>query len=217
MRRPVVSCLLVVVGLATVPTVDAQETPALYAHVGAGVGVGLLNSSEITDVAAADYGIGLGGSYSLLGRVGFRQVVQAEFRWGTESHPFRLVGLVSGGTQPFGILDELEMDYDFTEWTGKLNPFFSNPRRFSPFVVVGRSKADFLNSDGEGFEGTGTIVGVEFIGITRALSITLGFKRHAMTFTAVTPEIYGATLDPTAEFSGANWILDATFAFGVGM
>jgi len=217
LARVVVCFGLALHGAVEAPGIHAQDTPQFYAHVGAGVGASLLNSGDITDIIT-DYGIGIAGSYSILGRVGLKNIVQAEYRRGTEGgHEFLLSGLVSGGSQPFGIVDELEMDYDFSQWTGKLNPFFQTERRFNVFLVGGQSKADFVNPDGEGFEGTGTIVGVELMAINRQVSGSVALLRHGMTFTSISPELYGRTLDSADELGGSNWIAEFTFAFGLGM
>ena len=44
----------------------------------------------------------------------------------------------------------------------------------------------------------------------------MGVKRHGMTFEPISTEIYGVSLDSAAEYDGSNWIIDATFAIGLG-
>lgn len=191
---------------------SGQEVPAFYVHVGGAV-AGEILSSEVISALVPDYDVKYTISYALLARAGLGQVVQGEYRQGKGDHDLRLTGFFRG---TIGVVDERRMDYEFSEWTVKFNPAFSEKRQFPAYLVAGQSEVDYLNEQGEGFRGSGTVLGIEFVGVTRNLSVTFGVKRHGLSFDPVSLDFFGAPVQQDVSIGAANWVIDFTIAAGMG-
>lgn len=186
----------------------------IYVHVGGGTGGAIMSSDEITDLFGDGFGIGLGFHFSYSVATGFRNAAQFEVRRGDSAHTLRRNGLA--GQQSI----EIPMDYDFTEYVGKLNLLLlskGNWRRGETalFLLAGTSEIRYLDEEKDGFRGNARVLGFEFATFARsgAAGVTLGLRRYDIEFDRIT--LFGQTVPFHVDAS--NWVLHTAITFGLAL
>jgi hypothetical protein len=181
-----------------------------FLHVGGVAGLGLLTSSDITGLLSDEFGISISEELSLMARAGFKNFLQIEYRRTDGAHNFLNNQLVNG---QFQTIAKIPMDYDVNEFIAKLNPFgFSSNSPTGWFITVGRSEIDWLDTEGDGFSGSGLILGLEFGILQRWTSTQIGLVHHSIDFDEAT--LLGMTF--TSDISAGNWILYVSVGIGPG-
>ncbi|MGH7466599.1 MAG: hypothetical protein ACRENP_01300 [Longimicrobiales bacterium] len=237
MRTSSWSALLPLVGLACalVPlSIPAQLPPApvirnpapdFYAHVVAG-GSGSWFSSQFLDntLDQIDVSISNPDGFLALGlRLGFRNLVQVEFRRADGSHSLFNADITFEGGTFESTRTELSMDFNVDEQLLKINPLFfqktpgAQERWRSFYLVLGKADVSYLDSDGDAFQfdGNGTVFGIEYGVVGRFASAALSVRRIGIDFGRARFPTRGGTV-PT-NFAGSLYVAEMSIAAGFGV
>jgi len=189
--------LTLFIGLISTKRVLAQEnkddsdgllnTPLhyFYVHASGGVGVCVLSSADIEKTLPEDFFItkmGFPLYYNF--RAGFLNIIQLEYRKQTTSdHSIGKLGFTGNGSSGIGRVAETEMDYQSKEQLIKLNPLFWLPSgNRAIFLIFGTSKVSYIDDLNEGWNGSGSIYGIEWAVVSPYISLSIGATYHDISF-----------------------------------
>jgi hypothetical protein len=218
-----VFCLLALGASAQDSTAQVQKAKgraveSFYVHGALGMGVDVYSSKDIEDMVVADFNIGSVGfpfQYGIRG--GFRNIAQIEYcKYSTSGHSIGMGGFVDGEAVS---LVNVEMELKATDILFKINPFFwswAKPTNGIPakclFLIVGNGDATYLDKVEDGFEGSGTIYGLEWAGISKYVSFSVGATYQNIKF--------GSTTLSDIDFHEANakrFLMYMRLGLGFGM
>ncbi len=169
-------------------TSDSNQLPSVYIQVGADVGVGLLLSPEIKGLLNDDFGLGLGFHKAAVAVIGYQHYAQVEFRYGDSGHTMNNNQFVKGDLQT---VEQIPMDYDYTEFVAKVNPLFGKKRSSTIFLLAGIGHVEYFDTEGDGFTGSSLVFGIEVVQslVTSksklVKSLVFGYRRQQITFETI--------------------------------
>jgi hypothetical protein len=186
-----------IIGIVSAQRVRAQEKQDesgglldtqlnyFYVHGSAGVGMCVLSSSDIEKSLPEDFSVtNLGFPLYYNFRAGFLNIIQLEYRKLTTSdHSIGKLGFTGNGSTGIGRVAETEMDYKSKEQLIKFNPLFwlqSGNRAI--FLIFGTSKVSYLDGLNEGWNGSGSIYGIEWAVVSPYISLSIGATYHDIHF-----------------------------------
>ncbi|MGH1364710.1 MAG: hypothetical protein ACRBF0_14200 [Calditrichia bacterium] len=180
------------------------KPPFVYVHALGGMGFSHLRSSDVEDIFDNQLDILSSLVFQWGGRAGFSNIAQIQYMKAKGTHKLDSKRV------------EVDLDYRTEEYLIKINPrvwqWFKSGNETTLFLVAGIGDVNWLDEVEDGFKGDTETFGVEMTTFMSNYSITFGFKRKTVTFTAIT--LTGVALDFDAE--GSQWVLDMTFGFGFG-
>jgi len=185
-----------------------------YVHAMGGLGLDWYSSDDIQDELAEGFKIrslGLPLQYGIRG--GFRNIGQVQYaRTSTKAHKIEYSG---PGSSSIG---EIPMKFKSTELVFKLNPLFwtwMNPDRSKPytciFLVYGTSTLTYRDDVDDGWEGDGTLFGVEYAFIAKPFTGEFGVVRQNIEYD--TTRLFGIEIPYPFDASHLNFY----FRIGVGI
>jgi hypothetical protein len=152
-----------------------------YGHLGLGGDMCILRSSDISELLNPfDPSVGFG--YSYFARVGFRNVVQLEYRGGRDKND--LLHREMGWDFEYHTF-EISMSSRYTEFVIKLNPVFYayESKTLAIFFIWGKGDTEYVDDNGDGFwDGNETIYGFEVSRLLRNASVGASLEIHDVTF-----------------------------------
>jgi hypothetical protein len=193
----VLCCLALVVNAqaqdstAQVQKTKDMEVKSFYVHGALGWALDVYSSSEINDIFLDQLEINTVGFPFQYGfRGGYRNIAQIEFcKYSTSAHNIGTGGLTIEG--PVSV--SVPMKLKATDVLFKINPFvwsWANRSDGRPdkclFLILGSGSAEYRDDIGDGFEGSGMIYGLEWAGISKYLSLSLGATYQSITFDRTT-------------------------------
>ncbi len=200
--------------LALKPEVESFQPIQVYAHLFGGMGMSFLTAEDVESIIGDDFGIGIGlptWSYGIRG--GFRNILQVEYNFGIASHDFNNNSIIEDIPN-----EVIEMDYETTDIQFKFNPFFwkapgvKNGKTKAIFLIYGFGDVEWRDTNDDGFEGTSTILGIEYSRFSKNLSWSVSFKHYGIEFDETT--VFNIPFEHSTEAS--DYILEFKVGFGVG-
>jgi hypothetical protein len=178
-----------------------------YAHLGAGIGMDFFSSSDIEDDLPGYTINNLGFPLTLVGRLGYSNIFQAEYRKkiGGADHSIESSG--------FSTASQFDMNYDENDVLFKLNPFFTswNDDQNPFYLVFGSGDITYEDNLGDGYEGDATVLGLEWTHLTddNSKMLTYSLKHVEIEFDeGFVPEFTGRT------YEAMDLIFEMTFSLG---
>lgn len=178
-----------------------------YAHIGGGIGMDFFSSSDIEDDLPGYTIINLGFPITLVGRIGYKNVFQAEYRklLAGSDHVIQDSG--------FYVTYEIDMEYDENDVLFKINPFFGSWGDDSDpfFLVFGKGNITYKDGLNDGYEGDATVFGLEWTELLgeKSTMITYSLKHIQTDFDGGSiPDMTGRTYEAT------DLVFEMTASFG---
>ncbi len=187
-----------------------------YIHLGLGRGMSIASSNDIENVITPFkiYPLSFDKSFNLL--LGYKNILQIEFRSNKSNHDFHDTEPTFQGGQITRTGTEIEMEIAFKEWLFKVNPFFSttNPR-VAIFFVYGIGDVNNVDAVGDGFKnGVNSIYGLDISYIVRYISASAALEYRNITFKRFELQDFG-TLEQ--DFGMGYFIINLKLSVGWGM
>lgn len=155
-----------------------------YAHVGLGRGLSVAGSSDIeTAIKPFEmYPVSFDKYFNFT--VGFKNLLQVEYRSNKSNHNFHLTEPTFQGGQVTREGIEIEMELTFKEWLFKINPFFkATDSRVAVFLLYGIGNVENLDVAGDGFkDGNDSVFGLDISYIVKYLSASAALEYRKITF-----------------------------------
>jgi hypothetical protein len=189
-----------------------------YVHGVAALGFDVYNSSDINSLFE-DLKINTVGfpfQYGIRG--GFRHIAQFEYHLSSSSA--HNIGTVTGYVNGQWTGKSVPMKLKATDILFKLNPIFwswSNPASGKAakclFVIVGTGNVTYKDKIKEGFEGSGMIYGLEWAGIAKYASFSIGMTLQKITYDK--GRLFGTNF--STDLKASRFIMYTSFGLGYGI
>lgn len=213
----VIACALTTISWVQPALAAEDKAPNVYLHLGGQIGLDWLSSSDIESVVG-DFSVGsLGFPIGLLGRAGFRNIVQAEVQKLNAHHDLRQVGFTGDDgffNTGLGTVAEIKMKYKETARLIKLNPAYwnySQRKASTVFFIFGTGDITYRDEAGDGWEGTSKIYGLEWTRIQRYTSVSAGLRYSDINFDSNTLSDLR-----NRDFAADQYYFYFSFALGLG-
>ena len=202
---------------ATVQKTKSKQVEYFYIHGALGLTFDVYKSSDIEDLVVEDldvHALGFPFQYGIRG--GFRNIAQVEYcKYSTSAHNIGTGGFVNGGIVAISVPMKLKA----TDILFKLNPAFwkwikpvdGNPDNCL-FLIIGKGDVSYRDSTGDGFDGSGTIYGLEWAAIAKYVSFSFGATSQNITYE--TTRLFG--IDIPHEVKASRFMIYARMGFGYG-
>jgi hypothetical protein len=233
-----VSIWLMVVFMITLTTIaNAQEKPNapvntinnnrintrlakyFYVHGLATLGFDVYKSSDINSLFTNDMHIqtiGFPLQYGI--RAGFRHIIQFEYH--ASSSSAHNIGTVTGYVNGQWVGESVPMKLKATDMLFKINPIAwtwmdvpQKSRADCLFVIVGSGRAKYKDKINEGFEGSGMIYGMEWAGISKYASFSIGMTIQSITYDKA--RLFGNNF--SSNLNASRFILYTSLGLGYGI
>jgi hypothetical protein len=226
----VLTLLLAFFCLALVSSVQAQdstgqvqkaksrEVKSLYIHGAGSVGFDVYSSSDIESLVLEEFDVNaLGFPFQYGFRAGYRNIAQFEFcKSSTSAH-----NIGTGGFTIEGMVSvTVPMKLKATDILFKVNPFvwtWTKPSDGRPdkclFLILGSGDVSYQDNVGDGFDGSGMIYGLEWAGISKYVSVSIGATYQSIKYDTTT--LFG--IDIPYQVKAKRFLLYTRLGIGFGV
>jgi hypothetical protein len=196
---------------------NGRQVDYFYVHGELGMGFDVYKSSDIDALVLEDLkimAVGFPFQYGIRG--GFRNIVQIEYhKCSTSAHNIGTGGFANG--QIVGV--SVPMKLTASDILFKINPAIwkwtkpINGRPAKPlFLILGKGDASYRDKIGEGFDGSGIIYGLEWAGISKYVSFSIGATYQDITYNKV--KLFGTNF--SSKVKANRFIMYFTLGLGYG-
>lgn len=190
-----------------------------YVHGIAALGFDVYKSSDINDLFQDELKINtIGFPFQYGIRGGFRHIAQIEYHMSSSSA--HNIGTVTGYVNGQWTGVSVPMKLKANDILFKINPIFwswskpgSGKAAKCLFVIVGSGKVTYKDKINEGFEGSGMIYGLEWAGIAKYASFSIGMTFQNITYDKA--RLFSTNF--TSDLKASRFIMYTSFGLGYGI